>query len=42
MLRDSEIHVFSGASGKVKDAFNEWKMGMLPIADKSSCNGKGC
>jgi predicted Fe-Mo cluster-binding NifX family protein len=37
MLCDSGIEVFSGASGKVKDAIKEWKLGMLPIADESSC-----
>jgi predicted Fe-Mo cluster-binding NifX family protein len=40
MLRDSGIEVFSGASGKVKDAFREWKIGMLPLADENSCTEK--
>mgnify|MGYP005843299743 FL=1 len=39
MLRNSEIEVVSGASGKVKDVIKEWKRGMLSIADKSSCKG---
>lgn len=42
MLRSSGIEVFSGASGKVKDVIKEWKMGTLPIADKSVCNEKDC
>lgn len=29
MLRRNGIEVISGASGKVKDALNEWKVGML-------------
>jgi len=40
MLRDSGIEVFSGASGKVKDAFKEWKAGMLQLADENSCSEK--
>jgi predicted Fe-Mo cluster-binding NifX family protein len=42
MLRDSGIEVFSGASGKVKDALKEWKSGMLKIADETSCDEKDC
>jgi len=42
MLRDSGIEVFSGASGKVKDALKEWKSGTLKIADETSCDEKDC
>jgi len=42
MLRNSEIEVFSGASGKVKDVIKEWKRGMLSVTDKSPCKGEGC
>ncbi len=42
MLRDGKIEIFSGASGKVKDTLSEWKLGMLPAADKGSCNGMDC
>ncbi len=42
MLRDGEMEIFSGASGNVKDTLREWKLGMLPVADKNSCNGKDC
>jgi predicted Fe-Mo cluster-binding NifX family protein len=40
MLSDSGIEVFSGASGKVEDAFDAWKSGMLQLADENSCNEK--
>ena len=40
MIRDSGIEVYSGASGKVQDAFNAWKTGMLQLADENSCNEK--
>ena len=39
-LRSNGIEVISGASGKVKDVFNEWKVGMLPLADENLC--KNC
>lgn len=42
LLRNDGVEVFSGTSGKVKEIFKEWKMGMLPVADKSSCNEKSC
>ena len=42
MLRDSEIEIFAGASGKVKDTLSEWKVGMLPVADKFSCSREAC
>ena len=34
------IKVISGASGKVKDVLNEWKVGMSQIADENLC--KNC
>jgi len=40
MLRESGIQVFSGASGQVNQAFKEWKMGKLSVADENSCNEK--
>lgn len=40
MLRGSEVEVFSGVSGTVKDAFKEWKRGMLSIGDESICTWK--
>jgi predicted Fe-Mo cluster-binding NifX family protein len=40
MLREKDIMVFSGASGKVKDALNRWKQGLLQPADENSCNEK--
>jgi len=40
MLRENGITVFSGASGKVDDAYKEWKMGKLSFADENSCNEK--
>lgn len=40
MLREKDIMVFSGASGKVKDALNKWKQGLLQLADENSCNEK--
>ena len=39
-LCSNGIKVISGASGKVKDVFNEWKVGMLPVADENLC--KNC
>lgn len=42
MLRGSEMEVYSGASGKVKDILKEWKMGNLAVADENSCNEKEC
>lgn len=39
-LRSNGIKVISGASGKVKDVFNQWKVGMLPVADENLC--KNC
>ena len=39
-LRSNGIKVISGVSGKVKDVFNEWKVGMLPVADENLC--KNC
>ena len=42
MLRDSEIEVFSGASGTVKEILREWRNGKLSFADENSCNEKGC
>lgn len=41
MLRNNEIEVFSGASGKVRDVIKEWKIGFLPIADENFCKN-GC
>ncbi len=41
MLRDSEITVFSGASGTVKETLREWRKGNLNIADENSCDEKG-
>ena len=29
--------VISGASGKVKDVLNEWKVGMSQLADENLC-----
>ena len=40
MLQDSGMEVYSGASGKVQDAFKAWKTGMLQLADENSCNEK--
>ena len=40
MLSAGDIEVFSGASGKVKDAFKAWKSGMLELANENSCNEK--
>ncbi len=40
MLRDSEIEVFSGASGIVKDTLSEWRRGNLKFADENSCDEK--
>lgn len=40
MLQNSGIEVFSGASGKTKEAFNEWKSGTLQLADENSCDEK--
>lgn len=40
MLRENGIQVFSGASGQVNQAFKEWKMGKLSLADENSCNEK--
>ena len=37
MLRRNGIGVISGASGKVKDILNEWKVGMLQLADENLC-----
>ena len=31
------IKVISGASGKVKDVLNEWKVGMSQLADENLC-----
>lgn len=35
MLRRNGIGVISGASGKVKDILNEWKVGMLQLVDEN-------
>jgi predicted Fe-Mo cluster-binding NifX family protein len=40
MISENGIEVYSGASGKVKDAFKAWKNGMLQLADENSCNEK--
>lgn len=40
ILRCNGIEVISGASGKVKDVLNEWKIGMLQLADENLC--KNC
>ncbi len=40
MLQNSGIEVYSGASGKVQDAFKAWQTGMLQLADENSCNDK--
>jgi predicted Fe-Mo cluster-binding NifX family protein len=40
MLQDGGIEVFSGATGKVKEAFKAWKSGMLQLADENSCHDK--
>ena len=40
MLQNSGMIVYSGASGKVEDAFKEWQTGMLQLADRNSCNDK--
>lgn len=40
MLQRNGIEVISGASGKVKDIFDEWKVGMLQLADENLC--KSC
>jgi predicted Fe-Mo cluster-binding NifX family protein len=42
MLRENGIDVFSGASGQVKDAYNQWKHGDLSTTDVSSCFERGC
>jgi predicted Fe-Mo cluster-binding NifX family protein len=42
MLRENGIEVFSGASGQVKDAYNQWKQGDLSITTVSSCIERGC
>lgn len=43
ILGGSGVEVFSGASGRVRDAIGEWKIGFLHIEDsnfcKTSCNG---
>jgi predicted Fe-Mo cluster-binding NifX family protein len=41
ILHESGVEVFSGASGKVRDVINEWKVGFLPIADENFCKN-GC
>lgn len=40
MLQNSGMEVYSGASGKVEDAFKAWQTGMLQLADENSCNDK--
>lgn len=40
MLRENGVQVFSGASGQVNQAFKEWKMGKLSLADENSCSEK--
>lgn len=37
MLQHKGIEVISGASGKVKNIFDEWKVGMLQLADENLC-----
>jgi predicted Fe-Mo cluster-binding NifX family protein len=40
MLQNSGMEVYSGASGKVENAFKAWQTGMLQLADENSCNDK--
>jgi predicted Fe-Mo cluster-binding NifX family protein len=40
MLQNSGMEVYSGASGKVEDAFKAWQTGMLQLADENSCDDK--
>ena len=42
LLRKKGIKLFSGASGRVKDALNEWKKGNLPLAQENLCRLKCC
>ncbi len=41
LLCDGGVEVFSGASGKVKDVINEWKVGFLSATDENFCKN-GC
>lgn len=42
MLRESDLEVFSGASGKVEKILKNWQDGKLIFADENSCNEKSC
>jgi len=42
MLRESDMEVFSGASGKVEEILKDCQDGKLSIADENSCNEKAC
>jgi predicted Fe-Mo cluster-binding NifX family protein len=42
MLNGNGMDIFSGASGKVKDALSEWKIGNLSVAGDNSCDKNDC
>ena len=42
MLRESDMEVFSGASGKVEEILKNWQDGKLIFADENSCDEKSC